>query len=101
MKIPKELKIGAHTYEIQERDAEGESDSRFGHCFTRNLKIYVDPRVPQSQQEETLIHEALHAVCDQVRAFPTTDSGRDEEERVVQSLGHGIYQVLKDNGLLA
>ena len=100
MKIPKTIKIGAHTYKISHRDEDGESDSRFGHCFPRNLVIYIDQRVPQSQQEETLIHEVAHAIADQIRAFPNTDNGREDEERVVQGLGHGIYQVLKDNDLL-
>ena len=100
MIIPNKIKIGAHEYQVIRDDDGADEDARFGHCMPRRLRIYVDPRVPQSQQEETLIHEVLHAVCDQVRAFSKQETGRDEEERVVQSLGHGIYQFLKDNDLL-
>jgi hypothetical protein len=100
MDIPARVRIGAHDYEVIFDDVDGDSDSRFGHCYPRKLQIYIDPRVSPSQQEETFIHEVAHAICSQVRAFPPTESGADEEERIVQSLCHGLYQCLKDNALL-
>lgn len=100
MRIPNKVKIGAHEYEVIQRSDEGENDKRFGHCYSRNLKIYIDGTVPSTQQEETLIHEALHAICEQVYAFPRNDAGNADEERIVQSLGHGIYHFLKENNLL-
>lgn len=100
MEIPETLKIGAHTYSVVLEDADGESDSRFGHCYTRKLQIYIDPRVSPSQQEETLLHEAMHAICSQLRAFPSTEAGADDEEKLVQSMGHAIYLLLKENDFL-
>lgn len=101
MKIPIELKIGAHKYEVSFVDEIGERDDRFGHCFSRNLKIFIDNRVAQSQQEETMFHEAIHAMCEQLRLFPPTDQGNEDEERLVQSLGHAIFLFLKENNLLS
>lgn|SRR3990167_11070747 len=100
MNIPDKVKIGAHEYQIIKESDIGDHDGRFGHTYVRKLKIYIDERVPQSQQEETFIHEVIHAICDQVRAFPLSDAGTEEEEKAVQSIGHGIYQFLKENNLL-
>ena len=74
MEIPKKVKIGAHEYEIVNDDDIADSDARFGHCVPRKLKIYIDSRVKQSQQEETFFHEVLHAICDQVRALEKDDT---------------------------
>ena len=100
MKIPDKVKVGAHVYDIVRSSDEGDYDARFGHCFPRKLKIYIDPNVAQSQAEETFFHEVLHAVCDQLHLFPKTSDGQREEEEKVQPLGHAIYQLLKDNDLL-
>lgn len=100
MNIPNKVKIGAHEYQVLRRDDEGENDFRFGHCNIRGLKIYIDDRVSQSQQEETFFHEVLHAICDQVHAFPKSDDGVKDEEKLVQPIGHGFYQFLKENNLI-
>lgn len=98
MNIPSEVKIGAHTYKVIREDYDGDNDARFGHCYPRKLTIFIDDRASQSQQEETFFHEVLHAICDQIRAFPKDDG--ELEERVVQGLAHGIYQVIKENNLV-
>ncbi len=96
MKIPNKVKVGAHTYKVTNRDASGESDGRFGHVRSRTLQIYIDDRTSKSQQEDTFFHEILHAICGNTHLF----EDEKEEERVVQALGHGIYEVLIDNKLL-
>lgn len=100
MIIPTTVKIGAHVYTIMHDDIAGDADNRFGHCYPRKLNIYIDDRAAQSQQEETFFHEVLHAICSLVHAFPDNEDGAREEERIVQSVGHGLYQFLKENSLL-
>lgn len=100
MIIPNKVKIGAHEYQIVHRDDTGESDGRYGHCDSKKLKIYIDDRNPQSQQEETFFHESLHAICELGHLFPKGKDGQMEEEKLVQPMGHGIYQFLKENKLL-
>ncbi len=96
MKIPTKVKIGAHEYSVRFEDVDGDSDARFGHAYPRKLQIYIDERAAKSQQEETFFHEVLHAIVDQVKCI----SDDKDEERIVQALGHGIYQMLKENNLL-
>ena len=96
MKIPKKVKIGAHTYAIEFRD--DLDDENMGVCRPAKLKIFIDGSLPQSQQEETFIHECLHAIVNLLGLY--THSQYDEEERVVQSVAHSLYQVLKENNLL-
>ncbi len=98
MIIPASVKIGAHEYKVVNRDLDGESDGRFGHMRNRSLQIYIDDRTARSQQEETFIHEMLHAVCANSHLFPR--GAGEEEERIVQAIGHGIYEVLTANKLL-
>lgn len=100
MKIPDEVKIGAHVYKVTFRSEEGEEDGRFGHCRARSLKIYIDDRVPQSQQEETFFHECIHAMFYAMHSFGRDRAGYDEEEKMTQSIGHAFYEMLKDNDLL-
>lgn len=96
MKIPEKVKIGAHEYKIEFRD--DLDDENMGVCRPSKLKIFIDERLPQTQQEETFIHECLHAIVSELGRY--TYNQYDEEERDVQSLSHAIYQVLKDNNLL-
>jgi len=87
MIIPNKLKIGGHEYlvEFTEYDnIEGDCGDSDRH---RN-RIRICQTDPQSQQEETLIHEIIHAI----------NGGLKEE--IVDGLAVSLYQVLKDNELL-
>lgn len=93
MKIPDTVKIGAHIYEIVKTRLPNEH----GVCQSDTLKIYIDNEDPITLQEETLIHEAIHAIREQLGLKSHDD---DEEEGIVQPLAHAIYQFLKDNNLI-
>src|SRR3989304_2371359 len=96
MKIPKKVKIGAHTYSISFRD--DLDDENFGVCRPKKLMIFIDSTVPETQQQETFLHETLHAIFHQNGlANPWSP---EKEERDVQILGHAIYQFLTENNLL-
>lgn len=88
MKIPpKQLKIGGHRYKIELVDPEDlEKDCGQQNRARNTIKIRND--LPQSQLEETLIHEVIHAI------------NGDLKEETVDFLSMAIYQVLKDNKLI-
>ena len=96
MKIPNTIKIGAHVYDIVFRD--DMIDSNFGVCRPSKLKIFIDSTVPSSQQEETFIHEVLHAIFSQIGM--NDPNHPEDEEKQIQPLGHAVYLFLKENNLL-
>jgi hypothetical protein len=86
MNIPSKLKIGGHIYSIELVDPELLSNDCGEQNRARNtIKIRND--LPQSQLEETLIHEVLHAI------------NGDLKEETVDFLAMAIYQILVDNKL--
>ena len=96
MKIPKKVKVGAHTYKVVFRD--DLDDENFGVCRPRKLTMFIDETVERTQQEETFFHEILHAIFKQEgMSNPLT---YEKEESQVQRLGHARYQVLIENDLL-
>ena len=96
MKIPKRVKIGAHTYKVLFRD--DLDDENFGVCRPRKLSMFIDETVERTQQEETFIHEILHAIFKQEGM--SSPLSYEKEESQVQRLGHALYQVLKENNML-
>ena len=87
MKIPKSLKIGGHIYDVKLVESD-DIQKDCGECAVDKLEIKIKKTMPQTMQEETLIHEAIHAM----------NFGLSEES--VQYLSMAFYQFLKDNKLL-
>jgi hypothetical protein len=85
--LPKKLKIGGHIYEVLLVESD-DIQKDCGECAVDKLQIKIKDSMPQSMQEETLIHEAIHAM----------NFGLSEES--VQFLSMAFYQFLKDNDLL-
>ena len=96
MKIPEKIKIGGHIYKVIFKD--DMDDENMGVCRPSKLKIFVDKNLPQSKQEETFIHEVLHAIFHQLGSFTVRE--QDEEEKMAQSVGHSLYQFLSENKFL-
>lgn len=88
MKLPTQLKIGAHTYEILEEKVGELGADACGKHNAENNKITVDESLADTQKVEALFHEIFHAL-----------NGELSEEQV-EWLGQGITQVLLDNNLL-
>lgn len=90
MKIPTTLKIGGHIYTIEqvERVDTTPGENNCGDCELQNSRIRIKKGMPQSQKEETLLHEILHALDTEM------------PEKQVNNLGFKLYQVLADNNLL-
>jgi len=87
MDIKNRLKIGGHEYTVEFTEAENMDDS-CGETDRHKNRIRICETDPRSQQEETVLHEILHAL----------NSGLKEE--VIDGLAVGLYQVLKDNDML-
>ena len=111
-RLPKRIKICAHTYKVQCNSSLGEpskaSVQKFGalgkHAFhygeveLSKCLIKLNKKMCQSMMAETLLHEVFHAMIDEIplRAqIPTK-----VEEQVVQGLSQMLLQILRDNPTL-
>ena len=91
MKIPKQLKIGGHTYRIifdQVSTAGTSQGHSCGQLSRSKGTISINATLMQSEKEETLIHEILHGINSELN------------ETLLDSLAQQIYGVLSDNKLL-
>lgn len=94
MKIPEKIKIGNLTYKINDLTEDTEDDF-FGRSYSFQQWIKLSPRLSQECKEETLFHEIIHLLLEQ---GGHKEASRDE--KIVNLLANGLYQVLKDNQLL-
>lgn len=89
------INILGHTYQVllvDEVNNQGhEPRSLMGRCSSAELEIQVCKTLPVGRQEETLLHEILHALD------AALDTGLKETQ--VHRLSEGLYQVLKPYGL--
>lgn len=94
MKIPKTVKVGGHIYkvEITKTSEESKGHNNWGRTNHAKLKIYIDRELATSKQEETYLHELVHAI--------DFHMGTKLKEEQVERFSNGLYQVLKDNNLL-
>jgi hypothetical protein len=89
MKIPNKLKIGGHTYTVEQKsELENMGETHYKKC-----KILIDSTMSQSNKEATLIHEAFHVMN-------TTLGGSQMSHALLDSLSEQMYQFLSENKLL-
>jgi|ERR1035437_1797103 hypothetical protein len=100
MKIPNKLKIGGFEWEIKENKEVAFEGNCFGSTHLPSQRIYIDPDSTMQKKEQTLIHEILHALWWQTGLTERYKKTPEIQEEIIQALGHGMYQVLKDNDLL-
>lgn len=97
MIIPKQLKVGGHIYKVLQNYHFAERTDKWGQTDSGVHEVRIadgdGAKFSKSRIEQTFIHELLHTV-DLVY-----HNGKLEEEDVAV-LSEGLYQVLKDNGLL-
>lgn len=91
MKIPTKLKIGALWYKVVQVDPSQIDVDSFhtGDCDDHTQTIRISKIVSQEMKEVTLIHEILHSIDMQL------------DHDLVELLSQALYQVLKENKLLA
>ena len=90
MKIPKEVKIGAHKIKVEFKEL---PDGLDGESSTERNSITIDKALPKSQREVTLIHEALHLMN-------ATWGESREGHTLLESISQQMYQFLSDNKFL-
>jgi len=98
MKIPKTLKVGGMVYTVKQGHQFSENEL-VGQADHRQLEIrlidkeFAGRPYAQSKIEECFIHELLHCV-------DCVYNNNKLTEDTVGNLSQGLYQVLKDNGML-
>jgi len=92
MNIPDKLKIFGHEYEVVVNDEVKTGNSDYGIFSLKHCKISINSEIAHFQKESTLIHEILEAINAHLRL--------DLDHKQIFALETGLYQILKDNGLL-
>lgn len=63
IKVPREVKIGAHTYRVWFDEREEDGDYK-GSTLFRKREILLNPVIHKQDLRITYLHEVLHAVTD-------------------------------------
>lgn len=99
MKKLNELKIAGHTVIVKFYPV-SEMRGLMGSTWNAHNIIQICQDFPESQQEETLIHEILHHCMSNLGLIYDKESQTAiHSERTIESLAQAIYQVLRDNNL--
>ena len=85
------MKICGHDYKVIIKFVDGmkrkDDKMYFGHIQFSTGMIHLWPKARRSVQEESLIHEVLHAI-----AFHS-NSRADHDEELLEALSGGLYQL--------
>ena len=91
MEIPKQIKVGAYTYDIVFVDEFSDKDNNpydediTGNSDSKSLVIKILSGLSRVQTESTFIHEIIEAINDHY--------GIDLEHHQICALESGVYQV--------
>lgn len=80
----KNIQILGKTYNIEYVDNKTLGGS-YGDCNTTKAYIRINKEITKQQQEDTLIHEVLHIISDELKI--------ELEERQVQILATALYSI--------
>jgi hypothetical protein len=94
MRIPKSFKFKKSRWTIAFGTKKLDTSKYRGICYLDKKQIFIDPELPRNEQEETLVHELLHAV------WPAGVCGEKMEEKLVEKLSRSLYEVLASNKTL-
>ena len=92
MNIPERLKVGGLDYEVSFVENLARDYGANGSHWGNALKIKIDDSLPRQNQETTFLHEIIEALnfVYEIKL----------EHKQLSVLEAGLYQVLKDNGML-
>jgi Zn-dependent peptidase ImmA (M78 family) len=91
--LPKMLKIGYQDITIV--PGEFNLDGDLGAYNDEESKIYINTTKPRREILNSLLHEALHAICHNYGLRESME--HKNEEKLVCILANGLTQTLKDN----
>jgi len=103
MKIPKQLKVSGHIYEVKfSRPNDNEKGNQnWARTFLNNKQIIIDNDIARSQQEESFLHEILHCCFHEVGLNADIwDKVPLTEEQIINRTSGCLYATLKNNNLL-
>lgn len=88
-----EVKVGGINYQVELVDLTTQRDEelgmQLGYCHYHKDLIEVNSKISKQRQEQTLVHEMMHAIYE--------EAGVQQDEDNVDVLAKVLYQVLKDN----
>ena len=95
MKIPDKIKVAGHTYKVVWDDGKLSNEGFAGLACHNELiiylcKIYRGEKLAKSIIEEIVLHEIIHTI-------DVNYNNHSLDEKTVDRLSEGLYQVLHDN----
>lgn len=92
-----EIKVGGITYNV--RITEDIQGFLYGSCSDDRSEILISTHPSKSKQEQTLIHELVHAIFNEAGLTDEAEDGElyIAEEELVNRIGIVLHQVLTDN----
>ena len=96
MNFPESIKIAGYDIKVEKMlSEEGESFGVYVYFVSARRLIRINERYTDLQEDDTLLHEVMHANC---WAYNIHDE--HDEERVVTTMALGMMQVMRDNPML-
>lgn len=103
MTLPKEnfqVKVGGFMYDVIYSKDISDQGGCYGSTHYSSQKIFIDPEMHIQMQEETFLHEVIHALMFVSGLGYKLEKGKESEESIIRLLTHPLYQFIKDNNLL-
>lgn len=94
MWVVDKIKVGGITYDVVY--TEDISGFLYGSCNYEKGKILISSKTGEERQQQTLIHEMLHAIMFET-GLTQEEEDEDREEEMVNRISLVLHQVLADN----
>lgn len=95
---PSELRVGPYLFTVEYKEEVSDSEpDLFGLTIPRDQRILISSRQTELSEQDTVLHELLHAVFYASGLFKDVDN----EERVVTTVATWLLMALRDNPVLA
>lgn len=88
----KQLKIGGAIYMVNEVDGLSRKLNMLGNVDFSDCIIQIDSAMSDERKEQTIIHEALHAIHYEAGYDP-----EDQDEDMINRTANVLHQVIVDN----
>lgn len=86
----KSVEILGITYSVEEVDVVDKTELCYGQVNHFEQTIRIDKNLPTDKKEQTLLHEILHAVCENLGLLEIS-----ENEHAIQSISAALYHMFK------
>jgi hypothetical protein len=98
VKPPRKVKVGGYTFTVEPDGGLSAFHSVNGVCGPDTQQVLYDPQVGFVVLRDTILHELMHGITNQL-AFCEKQVGLsdDQEEHVVRTLSTAILALLRDN----